>query len=163
MFYIIDEQQFVPFTSRATDDQRRNFLNAIILIRLKLNPEALFTGDIERVAYHVSIVITIHYSDYSGCLMISQIREIDRRFSNLLRMVILDAISGNVLISGQRMIADGCWSFYPNPISNEHRLLVEKMVMLMCIIEPMEPIGPDEFFDEIDLEDEIENDEEGNV
>ncbi|CAF4679214.1 unnamed protein product, partial [Rotaria sp. Silwood2] len=31
-------------TSRTADNQRRNFLDAIILIRLQLNPETLFIG-----------------------------------------------------------------------------------------------------------------------
>jgi hypothetical protein len=88
-------------TSRATDSQLRNFLNAIVLIRLQLNPETLLIGGIERFAYQVSIVVTIDHPDHSGYLMISQIRETGGGgSSDLLHMVILDARSGKVLVFG---------------------------------------------------------------
>ncbi|CAF2519223.1 unnamed protein product [Rotaria sp. Silwood2] len=150
-------------TSRTADNQRRNFLDAIILIRLQLNPETLFIGDIEQVAYQVSIVVTIDHPDNSGCLMISQIREINRRYFDLLHMVILDARSDEVLVSGQRSILNDSWSLYPNPISNYHQLLVARMAVLMGIVENMKPISLDESFDEVDIDDSISDDEEGDI
>ncbi|CAF3540747.1 unnamed protein product [Rotaria sp. Silwood2] len=150
-------------TSRATDNQLRNFLDAIILIRLQLNPETLFIGDIEQVAYQVSIVVTIDHPDNSGCLMIYQIREINCCDSDLLHMVILDARSGEVLVSDQRSILNESWSFCPNPISNHHRLLVTKMAVLMGIVEKMKPISQDESSDEVDMDDSISNDEEDDI
>ncbi|CAF3465163.1 unnamed protein product [Rotaria sp. Silwood1] len=53
-------------TSRATDNQLRNFLDAIVLIRLQLNSDALFRGDTEHIVYQMSIVVTIDQTDNSG-------------------------------------------------------------------------------------------------
>lgn len=150
-------------TSRTIDSQLRNFLDAIVLIRLQLNPKTLFTGDIERVVYHLSVVVTVDHPDSSGFLMISQTRDIDCRYSDLLDMVILDARSGNVLVSGRRSIPNNSWSFYPNPISNEQQLLVAKMAVLMGIVEKMKPIDPHESFDEVDMDDSISDNEERDI
>jgi hypothetical protein len=98
-------------TSRVTDNQLRNFLDTIVLVRLHLNPETVFIGDIEQFAYQVSIVGTIDHPDNSGYLMISQIKETPGTDdSDLLHMVILDAKSANPRskITGQfRQVSNG--------------------------------------------------------
>ncbi|CAM4840602.1 unnamed protein product [Rotaria magnacalcarata] len=149
--------------SRVTDSQLRNFLEAIIVTRLQLNPETSFIDGLGEIAYQVSIVVNIDHPNDSGRLMISQIREIGIRFSETLHMVILDARSGESLISGQQSIFNSSWSFYPDPISNEHRQLVVKMAMLMYNVERMALITQDEFFDAVDTDDNIWNDEEDDI
>ncbi|CAM4937696.1 unnamed protein product [Rotaria socialis] len=139
-------QTIRAITSRVTDSQLRHFLEAIIVTRLQLNPEASFIDGLGEIAYQVSIVVKIDHPNDSGRLMISQIREIGLFISETLYMVILDARSGESLISGQQAILNSSWSFYPDPISNEHRQLVVKMAMLMYNVEGMALITQDEFF-----------------
>ncbi|CAF3332279.1 unnamed protein product [Rotaria socialis] len=91
-------------TVRATNNQLRNYLHKIVLKCLQLNPEALLINGLGEIAYQVSIVVNIDQPNDSGRLMISQIREMGLFISETLHMVILDARSGESLISGQQSI-----------------------------------------------------------
>ena len=151
-------------TNRVTIDQLQNFLHAIVTVKLQLNPATVLVGDVEQFTYYLSILAIVDRPDHFGLLMISQIKETRGELNpEILHAAILNETSGELLVSCQQSTSTNSFSFYPNPPSNEKRVIIMRMVYHMMEVEPMKSLSQDESMDEVDKDDSISDDSDNDL
>ena len=151
-------------TNRVTTDQLRNFLDAIVTVKIQLNPETVLVNGVEKIIYYLSILIIVDHPDDSGLVMISQIKEISGS-SNIaiLHGAILNATSGEILVAFEQSTSSDSFSFYYNPPSIEKQVIAMRMIHHMMIIEPIQPLSENELIDEVDKDDDISDDSDNDL
>ncbi len=131
---------------------------------LQLNPATVLVGGVERFTYYLSILVIVDRPDHFGLLMISQVKETgDEPNPEILHATILNATSAEILVSCQQSTSNNTFSFYPNPSSDEKRVIIMRMAHHMTKVEPMKPLSQDELMDKVDKDDGISDDSDNDL